>query len=259
MCRDVEVIIVGLPEGSLPASHRHGQFEGLDRPGQEPSHGLVDQQMYVLRHNDVAGHNEQIAETNAFESIFKQFHCRNREQVGLAMKTTEGEEVELPRLLITDALAFHCNVTILRFGMGWDIQCAAIPGPQVPGTGGTLSMALRRDRDRGHPADASDRYPKTPMEPAGTPASPEMRRVARRAPRLQGAGEKLPAIPGDYTLRRVSELAISWKLRNPWPRVRVSSHLPNRCRTCRPVAVRLRQLHRLVLSIHATERCNRRV
>ena len=39
-------------------------------------------------------------------------------QVGLAMKTTEGEEVELPRLLVTYALAFH----LLRgySGSEWD-------------------------------------------------------------------------------------------------------------------------------------------
>jgi hypothetical protein len=64
--------------------------------GYEPSRGLVDQQVYVLRHNDVAGNNEEIAETNAFERIFKEFHGRNRGQVGPAMKTTEGEEVNSP-------------------------------------------------------------------------------------------------------------------------------------------------------------------
>jgi hypothetical protein len=31
----------------------------------------------------------------------------NRRQVRTTAITTEGEEVELPRLLITDALAFH--------------------------------------------------------------------------------------------------------------------------------------------------------
>jgi hypothetical protein len=32
------------------------------------------------------------------------------------MKTTEGEEMELPRLLVTDALAFH----VLREYSGWE-------------------------------------------------------------------------------------------------------------------------------------------
>jgi hypothetical protein len=52
--------------------------------------------MYVPRHNDLADNDEEITETNAFERIFKEFHGRDREQVWLAMETTEGEEVELP-------------------------------------------------------------------------------------------------------------------------------------------------------------------
>ena len=69
----------------------------------------------MLRHDNVAGDNEEIAETNAFERIFKKFHGRIRGQVGLTMKTTEGEEVELPRLLVAYALAFH----VLRGYSGW--------------------------------------------------------------------------------------------------------------------------------------------
>jgi hypothetical protein len=34
-------------------------------------------------------------------------------------------------------------------GMRWDVICAAIPGPQVRGTGGTLGVVLGR-RDQGH-------------------------------------------------------------------------------------------------------------
>jgi len=54
--------------------------------------------------------------------------------------------VKLPRLLITDALAFHtlreyANRKVWRRG-------ASIPGPRLLGTGGTLSMVWRSHRDR---------------------------------------------------------------------------------------------------------------
>jgi hypothetical protein len=54
-------------------------------------------------------------------------------------ETTEGEEVELPRLLITDALTFHTLRGYSnrdRFGQ----IGASIPCPQKRGTGGTLSV-----------------------------------------------------------------------------------------------------------------------
>jgi hypothetical protein len=51
------------------------------------------------------------------------------------MKTTEGEEVELPHLLITDALAFH----VLRgySGSEWDealnVPTSPVPSREGPG------------------------------------------------------------------------------------------------------------------------------
>jgi hypothetical protein len=53
-------------------------------------------------------------------------------------ETAEGEEVELPHLVITDALTIYA----LREYSIWEqfgLLGASIPGPQKRGTGGTLS------------------------------------------------------------------------------------------------------------------------
>src|SRR5271165_1548713 len=94
--RDVEIVIMRLPEGSFPASHRNRQFEGLDRPGQKRARRLVYQQMDMLRHDDVTGYHKQVAEANSLQGIFKEFHRRKGGQVRTTMITTERQEVELP-------------------------------------------------------------------------------------------------------------------------------------------------------------------
>jgi hypothetical protein len=69
--------------------------------------GLVYQQMHVLRHDHITGDNKAIARADPLQRIFKQFHGGDRGQLRAAPIATEGEEVELACLLITDALAFH--------------------------------------------------------------------------------------------------------------------------------------------------------
>ena len=101
---------------------------------------LVDQQMHVLRHHDVASNRKEIAQANALQRIFKKLHGRDRRQVGTTAITTEGEEVELPSLLITDALAFHALRGYSNGNPSAVICESSIPGPQKRGTGGTLSV-----------------------------------------------------------------------------------------------------------------------
>ncbi len=69
--------------------------------------GFTDQQMHVLRHDHITGDGKEIPQANALQRIFKKLHGGDRGQIGPAAIATEGEEVELPGLLITDALAFH--------------------------------------------------------------------------------------------------------------------------------------------------------
>ena len=63
--------------------------------------------MHVLRHHDVAGNRKEIAQADALQRILKEIHGCGRGQVRTTAIATEGEEVELPRLLMSDALAFH--------------------------------------------------------------------------------------------------------------------------------------------------------
>ncbi len=59
----------------------------------------------MLRHDDITSNHKDVAQADALQCILKEIHGCNRGQEGLAAVTTEGEEVELPCLLITDALA----------------------------------------------------------------------------------------------------------------------------------------------------------
>jgi uncharacterized protein with von Willebrand factor type A (vWA) domain len=63
--------------------------------------------MHVLRHDHVTSDCEEITLPNALQRILKKLHRRDRRQVWLTPETAEGDEMKLPRLLITDALACH--------------------------------------------------------------------------------------------------------------------------------------------------------
>jgi hypothetical protein len=63
--------------------------------------------MYVLGHNDVTGNREEVAPAHALQRVFKEPHGRDCGKVRTTAITTEGEEMKLPGLLVTDACAFH--------------------------------------------------------------------------------------------------------------------------------------------------------
>src|ERR1035438_7887276 len=98
---------MSLPEGPFPAAHRYRQLECLNGLGQQRAFGFVYQQMHVLWHHDITGNHEEIALTGALQRIFKEILGFDRREVVATAETTEGEKVKLPRLLITDAPAFH--------------------------------------------------------------------------------------------------------------------------------------------------------
>src|ERR1035437_3057026 len=99
--------------------------------------------MYVLRHDHVTSNCKERKQPNALQRIFKKLHRRDRRQVGPTAETTEGEEVKLPRLLITDALTFHTLRGYSNRGQ-FGQRGASIPGPQKQGTGGTLSVGWKK-------------------------------------------------------------------------------------------------------------------
>jgi hypothetical protein len=92
--------------------------------------------MYVLRHDHVTSNYKEITQPNALQRIFKKLHRPDRRQVWPTPETAEGEEVKLPGLLITDALAFHT----LREYSNRKVWAAWCFHPRSP-----------KARDRGHP------------------------------------------------------------------------------------------------------------
>jgi len=63
--------------------------------------------MDMLGHYDITGNRKEIAQTDTFQRIFKKISGTNRREVAATTVTTEGEKVELARLLVADSLACH--------------------------------------------------------------------------------------------------------------------------------------------------------
>jgi hypothetical protein len=85
-------MIMSLPEGPFPASHR----EGLNGFGQQRTFGFVDQQMQALRHHYITANHKEIALTDALQRIFKKIPGPVRREVAATAETTRGERVKLP-------------------------------------------------------------------------------------------------------------------------------------------------------------------
>jgi hypothetical protein len=63
--------------------------------------------MHVLGHDNITANHKEIAAANPLQRVFKEILGRARGKVRPTAETTEGEEVKLPCLLITEARAFH--------------------------------------------------------------------------------------------------------------------------------------------------------
>ena len=104
---NVEVIIMRLPKGPLPAAQRNRQLESLDGVGETRTPGFADQQMDVLGHDDVPRNGQKIAAADALQCILKEIPGWRCREAGLPAITAEGEDVKVSRLLIPDTLALH--------------------------------------------------------------------------------------------------------------------------------------------------------
>ena len=101
----IEVVITRLPERRLrppfPQSPRHQLLQHLDRCAEFLSLRFADQQMNVLRHDDVTEHRETIPAPHLFQGPLE----RSLRQLGIEQcqppVTTEGEKVIGPEMLVT--------------------------------------------------------------------------------------------------------------------------------------------------------------
>ncbi len=68
---------------------------------------FTDEQVDMLRHDNVTGDDETVAESYEFESVFEEIACGGCSEMLLAVVTTEGEEVEVIRMFVTDKSSGH--------------------------------------------------------------------------------------------------------------------------------------------------------
>ena len=101
---NVEVIVTSLPEASVVPVQllRDRLFQRLDRPRQGRAFGFGDEKVDVFGHDDVADHVEPIAATGLLERALEDVLRVGSVEEGLAPVTSEGDEVETVRLLITN-------------------------------------------------------------------------------------------------------------------------------------------------------------
>ena len=97
---DVEVVVAGQPKGTTRALYRDRQLEGLDRFGEGDLFWFGEENVDVLGHDYVAENVEGIALAHGFESLLEEFTRGLRAEVGTTLVTTEGDEVQMPALLI---------------------------------------------------------------------------------------------------------------------------------------------------------------
>jgi len=67
----VEIVVARLPEWALLALNRHGQLQGLNGLAEWCIFWFADQQVNVLRHDDIAANNEIVAETDRLKGTLK--------------------------------------------------------------------------------------------------------------------------------------------------------------------------------------------
>ena len=109
--------------------------------------GLIQKQMYVLRHNDISSHNKSVFTPSPLKRSFEEAFCFGRAEIGETVVATEGEKVHVAGLVVRTSpdgmrLRIHVSVTL--------------PGPKIrtwgtpiPVTGGMGPEDLRPRLDCG--------------------------------------------------------------------------------------------------------------
>ncbi len=141
---DVEIVIAHLPEGSLRSLHCDGELDCLEGLRQHGGRRFAHEQMHVLGHDDVAHDVEVVTNSHRFQGAFEQVSGRGGFEVGTAVVTTEGYEVEVACLLVTDELIGHLDSMLdpgsdegPRSFIKWDPKVTWEPMSPTPGTWGT--------------------------------------------------------------------------------------------------------------------------
>jgi hypothetical protein len=92
---DVEIIVADLPERLLAKTFRDRQLEGLDRRRERnlAIQRFADEQVNMLRHDDIAADLEVVPLAGEFQGVEKDVFGRRGSKVGFAAITTKCDEV----------------------------------------------------------------------------------------------------------------------------------------------------------------------
>jgi len=72
---DVEVVVAGLPEGTLSGLDRDREFECLESLREESLLRFAEEKVDVLRYDDVGGDDEVLTEANLLEGLLEEVSC----------------------------------------------------------------------------------------------------------------------------------------------------------------------------------------
>jgi hypothetical protein len=94
---DVEVVVAGLPEVAVRSSEEFGglAFDDSEGGGEGVSFGFAEEEVEVFGHQDVRVEEEVVGAAGAFDYLFEDFFGFGGVEVGKAVVTTEGDEVEM--------------------------------------------------------------------------------------------------------------------------------------------------------------------
>jgi hypothetical protein len=99
---NVEVIVAGLPEWPLRTAQSDGELDCLDGPIEAGLFGFVDQQVDMLRHDDISGDDETVFLPDSFQCVFKETFGFGGGEVRETVVAAEGEKVHVTGLLVTN-------------------------------------------------------------------------------------------------------------------------------------------------------------
>jgi hypothetical protein len=118
----VEIVIASVPERPLPPLHRNRQLQSLQSPRQHRLFWLAQQKVHMLRHHHISRHNKCIANSHCLERSFKYIPSRRCSKMGAAVKTTEGDEMQVAALLKANQASRHPSILTPR-----DAGCPTSP------------------------------------------------------------------------------------------------------------------------------------
>jgi hypothetical protein len=106
---DVEVVVASVPEGTGVVLEPLGGFalQNAECVGEGLPLWFADQQMDVLRHQDVAKDEELVSSADQFEGFFEGCTGFVVGEVGLTLMTAEGDEVMMTFGLVSLQVARH--------------------------------------------------------------------------------------------------------------------------------------------------------